>query len=59
MAFIYVARGLTFTQAQPEETEALQVRRVPLTEAIEMARSGTIRDGMSVMGLLWLGSQPD
>ena len=59
VAFIYVARGLTFTQAQPEETEALQVRRVPLTEAIEMARSGTIRDGMSVMGLLWLGSQPD
>jgi 8-oxo-dGTP pyrophosphatase MutT (NUDIX family) len=59
VAFIYIARGLTFTESQPEATEELQIRRVPLAEAIEMARNGTIRDGMSVMGLLWLGSQPD
>ncbi len=59
VAYIYIARGLTFTEAQPEATEQLQIRRVPAEEAIEMARNGTIRDGMSVMGLLWLGSQPD
>lgn len=59
VAYIYIARGLTFTEAQPEATEQLQIRRVPVEEAIEMARNGTIRDGMSVMGLLWLGSQPD
>ncbi|MFZ4767803.1 MAG: NUDIX domain-containing protein [Roseimicrobium sp.] len=58
VAFIYVARGLRFTEAQPEATEKLQVKRVPLAEAIEMTRNGTIRDGMSVMGLLWLASQP-
>lgn len=59
IANIYIARGLSFTDAQPEATESLQVRKVPISEAIEMARNGTIRDGMSVMGLLWLGSQPD
>ena len=58
VAYIYVARGLKFTEAQPEATEKLSIKRLPLEEAIEMARNGTIRDGMSVMGLLWLGSQP-
>ena len=58
VAYIYVARGLRFTEAQPEATEKLAIKRVLLEEAIDMARNGTIRDGMSVMGLLWLGSQP-
>jgi 8-oxo-dGTP pyrophosphatase MutT (NUDIX family) len=58
VAYIYIARGLRFTKAQPEATEKLQIKRVRLEEAIAMARNGTIRDGMSVLGLLWLGSQP-
>jgi 8-oxo-dGTP pyrophosphatase MutT (NUDIX family) len=58
VASIYVARGLKFAPAQPEATERITVKRVSLEEAIEMARDGTIRDCMSVMGLLWLGSQP-
>lgn len=58
VAYIYTARGLSFTEAAPEDTEKIDVKRIPLEEAIEMARNGTIRDGMSVMGLLWLGSQP-
>jgi 8-oxo-dGTP pyrophosphatase MutT (NUDIX family) len=58
VAYIYIARGLHFSQAQPEATEKLQIKRIRLEEAIEMARNGTIRDGMSVLGLLWLGSQP-
>lgn len=58
VATIYTARGLSFTEAQPEATEKIQVKRILLEEAIEMARNGTIRDGMSVLGLLWLGSQP-
>lgn len=51
---LFVARGLTFAQASPEETERLEVRRVPLQEAIAMARDGRIRDGVSVMALLHL-----
>ncbi|MDZ4287133.1 MAG: NUDIX hydrolase [Prosthecobacter sp.] len=51
---IFVARGLTFTTASPEETEQLQVQRVLLSEAIAMALDGRIRDSVSVMALLRL-----
>jgi hypothetical protein len=49
-----VASGLTFTQPDPEATEQLEVLRLPLAEAIEMARDGRIRDSVSVIGLLAL-----
>ena len=53
-ATIFVARDLTQTEASPEETEVLQVRRLPLREAIAMVRSGEITDSLSVMALLYL-----
>ncbi|MBL9183449.1 MAG: NUDIX hydrolase [Verrucomicrobiaceae bacterium] len=49
---VFVATGLTFTEPDPEETEQLEVLRLPLVEAIEMARDGRIRDSVSVLGLL-------
>lgn len=51
---IFVARGLSFTESNPEETEELQVRRLPLKEAIQMALDGRIRDSVSVLALLRL-----
>lgn len=51
-AYIFIARGLSFVSSKPEETEKLEVRRLPLTQAIDMALRGEIRDGMSVAGLL-------
>ena len=42
------------TSASPEETEALQIRRLPLQEAVEMVKRGEITDSMSVMALLRL-----
>lgn len=51
---IFVARGLTFGIAAPEETEKLEVKRLPLTEAIQMALDGRIRDSVSVLALLRL-----
>jgi 8-oxo-dGTP pyrophosphatase MutT (NUDIX family) len=51
---VFLASGLTFTQPDPEETEQLEVLRLPLAEAIEMARDGRIRDSVSVIGLLAL-----
>ena len=50
--FLYVAEGLTQVQAQPEDTEQLHVRRILLTEAIEMVMRSEITDSLSVMGLL-------
>ncbi len=53
-ATIFVATGLTQVEAAPEETEALRVRRLPLSEAIEMVKRGEITDSISVMALLRL-----
>ncbi|MBL9159115.1 MAG: NUDIX hydrolase [Verrucomicrobiales bacterium] len=51
-ATIYVATDLTQAEADPEETEALQLRRLPLEEAIAMVRRGEITDSISVIALL-------
>ena len=54
-AMIYVARGLTQGKAQPTSTEDLQLKRLPLQEAVAMAKRGEITDAISVAGLLMLG----
>jgi 8-oxo-dGTP pyrophosphatase MutT (NUDIX family) len=54
-AHLFVARHLTQEAPQPEDTEQLAVRRLPLAEAITMAATGQIRDAMSVIALLALG----
>jgi len=52
--FIYVASQLTEGESAPEETEQLTIKRVPLSEAIEMTLDGAITDCMSIAGLLRL-----
>lgn len=47
----YLALGLTQEVAEPEETEEIQVKRVPLKEAVEMVMQGKIKDALSVMAL--------
>jgi 8-oxo-dGTP pyrophosphatase MutT (NUDIX family) len=54
LAYLYTAHGLTLGEAEPDETEQLQLKRVPVDEAIRMAMEGEIRDGMSVIALLKL-----
>lgn len=58
-AWLYVARGLTQSEIEPEETEKIAIRRLPLAEAIAMAERGDIRDAMSVIALLMLGRMRD
>jgi len=48
----YIARVLSFTEAQPEATEQLTIRKLPIDEAIELALAGGIRDSISVASLL-------
>ncbi|MDK2777885.1 MAG: NUDIX hydrolase [Pseudomonadota bacterium] len=45
---VYIARGLTEAEAEPEETEVLQVRRLPFTEVFAMVMDGRITDAISV-----------
>lgn len=49
---IYIARVLTQGEAQPEHTEDLKVRRLPLQEALEMVYRSEITDLMSIAGLM-------
>jgi len=51
-AVMYLAQNLIPQQACPEETEQLKIRRLPLKEAIEMAKNGQITDALSVLSLL-------
>ncbi len=51
-AYVFLAEGLSQEQAAPEETEDLQIIRIPLQEAIDRVLSGEITDSMSVAGLL-------
>ncbi|MCE6987916.1 NUDIX hydrolase [Dyadobacter sp. CY323] len=50
--FLYVAEELTQMEAEPEDTEDLQVRKVSLAEAVEMVMKSEITDSLSVCAIL-------
>ncbi len=50
-ADVFLARGITVGEAQPEGTEVLQLKRLPFSEALAMARSGEISDAVAIIGL--------
>jgi 8-oxo-dGTP pyrophosphatase MutT (NUDIX family) len=51
-AVIYLARKLSQHMASPEETEQLQVKKLPFEEAYQMVERGEITDAMSVAAIL-------
>ncbi len=51
-AFMYLATDLSQKISNPEDTEKLEIRKIPLEEAIEMAHQGEITDCLSVVSLL-------
>ncbi|MNL48585.1 adenosine nucleotide hydrolase NudE [compost metagenome] len=52
LAIIYIARGLSQGEAEPEETEQLTLRKVPFNEAYQMVLNGEITDSISVAAIL-------
>ena len=50
--YIYLATELTKGIAEPEDTEELQIKRVPLDVAYQMVLNSEITDSMSVAGIL-------
>jgi len=52
IAHIFLARGLTEGQSQPEETEELSIKKIPFREAFQMVLKGEITDAISVAALL-------
>lgn len=53
-AIVYLATGLHSGKSAPEETELLQVKRLPVEKAFEMVANGQITDAISVAALLKL-----
>ncbi len=51
LAILYLAKGLKYTTAEPEDTEELRVRQVSLLEAYEMVKQGEITDSMSIQAI--------
>jgi ADP-ribose pyrophosphatase len=52
LAIVYMATGLSMGEADPEETEQLEVKKLPFEEAYQMVLRGQITDSMSVAALL-------
>jgi ADP-ribose pyrophosphatase len=50
--FIFLARDLAEGASKTESDEKIQVVKVPLHEAVEMAQRGEITDAKSIIGLL-------
>ncbi len=49
---VFLAWELTEIPAEPDEHEQLQIRRVPLWDAVELVKRGAIRDSITVCALL-------
>ena len=56
-ATIFLAQGLTAGESQLEETEDIEVCRLPFQEAINHVLAGTITDAMSVAALLKMATE--
>ena len=54
VGLVYVATGLTMGKPATEETEELELRKLPLQEAVQMVLDGDITDAISAAALLHL-----
>lgn len=52
VGYLYVAQELELTEAEPEETEDLQIKKLPFKEAHEMVMDGRITDSLSIAAIL-------
>ncbi len=52
LAIVFLATGLRFEEAEPEETEDLLVKKMHITEAFSMVMNGSITDAISVAAIM-------
>jgi hypothetical protein len=55
---VFLAEDLQSGSSEPDETEQLEVQRLPLGDAVAMALDGRITDAISVAALLRLLRHP-
>lgn len=49
---IYVAQGLSYGEAEPEDTEDLKVKKLPFSDVVEMVMRGEITDALAISAIL-------
>lgn len=52
LAIVYLAEELSQGETEFEETEILQIKKLPFAQALEMVMNGEITDSISVAGIL-------
>lgn len=52
LAIVYVATGLSFENSEPEESEVLQLKKIPFNEAFNWVMEGKITDAITVAAIL-------
>ncbi|MFP5230591.1 MAG: NUDIX hydrolase [Acidobacteriota bacterium] len=50
---VFLAEGLTAGEAQPEEDESFELQFVPLSELLKLADAGEIRDGKTLISVMF------
>ena len=50
-AYVFLATGLSFEEAEPEESEDLQVKKIHINDAYQMVLDGEITDAISVAAI--------
>jgi len=57
---VFLARDLKPGKAAPEDDESIEHKLVPLSQVVRWIRSGKLRDGKTIAGVLWFaqGSSP-
>lgn len=51
VGFFFLARKLSQVESSPDGTELLQIRKLPLAEALRMVDAGEVKDAMTIIGL--------
>ena len=51
---VFLARDLQRGKASPEEDEFISKRMVPISQAVNMVMTGSIRDAKTIAGVLWV-----
>lgn len=52
LAIVYIATNLSFEEAEPEESELLQVKKIHIHEAYDWVMQGKITDAISMAAIL-------
>jgi 8-oxo-dGTP pyrophosphatase MutT (NUDIX family) len=52
VGYVFLAEGLSYGTAEPEETEELVIKKLSLKSAVEMVMNNEITDSISVIGIL-------